>query len=1010
MSKNEWTEQQVKALNTTEDVLLQASAGTGKTQTVVGKIMWMLGLDPGTSRNENEPIQSCLDPCGIHEIAAITFTKSGARDLKRKLRKMLQEHPQDKGQQLSYRLDEAFVGTIHQFCSSILREHSLHLRIDPNFRTLDAHSELLKQSEIIEDEIFDNLENKIPETEALVRVYEMDTITRLTRDLLKDIRWHRKRYKDWDTSLRAIPVPLPGLPPDEYLTKGLYMIASSSLAKWESHLANNNEKDFDQLILETRSLLIETPDEAMLRTIRERYKILIIDEFQDTDHAQKDIALAIAGRKSKTQLFLVGDPQQSIYGFRNADIAVWNEMKEMMRGHGDILSLTENFRSDPKIIDTVNEVCDPAMTEYANSLKEKALENTAVTYQPMVAHKKASSDGLVGKIILKEDGAASRRVEEGSLIGKEIRKLVDNKKLEYTYNDIAILYQTRSHLEKIIKGLRKSGIPCQRSSLSSDECKETMEIVDLLNFLGLLHNPHDDYRALGFLRSPFVGIRDEVITKIRMTNSGNTLINQADKFAAEEAWPDYSDQPAVVRIEQFGLKNGLEAFRTAQQLVGRISLPELLQRFIRQTGYLNHLNLKDPQSALEADINIRSFLNMVETHSPLNLDEFLSMWDVLMKNGQKIDRILPDESVSNFVTMTTIHQAKGLEWPIVFLIKCDQKPRAKSPVIIRSDESDPPILLMNEHQRGDKAQDLATKSLAKENAEAIRLLYVAMTRAEDKLSITDWRSPKNRKNQGFFHGHLKDANSIEILDTAGPESPQIRHDPVPLDWLDKIRLTELPPMARQIDDPPLQFTTSATEVITRERSELEWKQKYQQGIQVAPLLTGKGGGQLSATIRGDLIHGVLEKIQAAEELPRILNEALVAMDGSGVNRDFELPSNYREALEEELRIVLMSPEWKWYVEGEHYRELNFVHLAEPKKWCIGAFDLYRTGSPSEEALVIDFKTHKLEKDEIQAIGETYLSQMKIYREAGEISKQTRVQLHFTVPNATWPKKNVGSTI
>ena len=104
----------------------------------------------------------------------------------------------------------------------------------------------------------------------------------------------------------------------------------------------------------------------------------------------------------------------------------------------------------------------------------------------------------------------------------------------------------------------------------------------------------------------------------------------------------------------------------------------------------------------------------------------------------------------------------------------------------------------------------------------------------------------------------------------------------------------------------------------------------------------------------------------------------------------------------------MSPEWKWYVEGEHYRELNFVHLIEPKKWFTGAFDLYRPGATDEKALVVDFKTHKLQKDGMEEVAQTYLPQMKIYQEAAEISKKSLVQLHFTVPNSTWPSKTSAS--
>src|SRR5690606_6534331 len=119
----------------------------------------------------------------------------------------------------------------------------------------------------------------------------------------------------------------------------LYRLASAALRRWNQRLADENARDYDALILDARDLLTGPHAAAALASIRRRYRILIIDEFQDTDHAQKDIAFAIGRGPERPQLFFVGDPKQSIYRFRGADIAVWNEVAEALRVNGRVLSL-----------------------------------------------------------------------------------------------------------------------------------------------------------------------------------------------------------------------------------------------------------------------------------------------------------------------------------------------------------------------------------------------------------------------------------------------------------------------------------------------------------------------------------------------------------------------------------------------------------------------------------------------------------------------------------------------
>ena len=535
MSKFAWTNEQAAALTASTDVLLTANAGTGKTLTIVGKIMWMLGLKTGHSEDQkNIPINT--NPCKINEIAAITFNRKNAADLRQKLRHELLKSEDPNAKVLALRLEEAFIGTIHSFCESTLREHALRLGVDPAFKVLNAQLADLKKDEIVKEVILDKLDEDQPEIKALVQRFGLNNVISQTRTMLTEVRWHPERYEEWNLVLTDQQQIAECQDPKDRLTRdltyGLYSLAHSANEKWQRQLLINNERDFDQLILEIRSLLCSQQASSALQQISSRYKILIIDEFQDTDHAQRDIAFSI-GRAGRTKLFLVGDPKQSIYGWRGADITVWNEVKDRIETSGHVLSLTKNFRTDPEVIDAINTVCGPAIDDSAAKLREVGLDTSAIDYQEMEASRSPSGTAQCGLINLEASNSGGRRLEEGMKVGTHIQQLVGqtriidpktNDKRPCTYQDIAILYRNRTDLDLFQRGLTEAGVPFQTSN---QDWSQSTEITDIVNLLRLLNNPDDNYHALGYLRSPFVAIRDEVITRIRMSNFNESLLGQA---------------------------------------------------------------------------------------------------------------------------------------------------------------------------------------------------------------------------------------------------------------------------------------------------------------------------------------------------------------------------------------------------------------------------------------------------------------------------------------------------
>ncbi|MFQ5690596.1 MAG: UvrD-helicase domain-containing protein [Gemmatimonadota bacterium] len=1166
-----WTDEQAEAIIARGHVLLAASAGTGKTTTLVGKILWLLGLDVGVRAGDGQPLPPCPDPCTLEEIAAITFTEKAAFDLKAKLRKEIERSA--RAAELRWEIDRASVGTIHAFCAELLREHALRLGIDPTFRVLDERETRLRQEEIVHEVLLEALARDDARAVDLVKDFRMYGGPRQPgaigqiRAVLRDLRWRSGRYRKWtrdgalDTELLRARAAGPGPAAREEDPEGetrdrralarastLYRLALESQRRWLRSLEEENVRDFDSLILDVRRLLHRTETRPALESIRNRYRTLIIDEFQDTDSAQREIAFAIAGLAGpdgagevaqgkvrdptgrRPRLFLVGDPKQSIYGFRGADIAVWNSVRAALCGDRPPLRLSRNFRSEPRLVEYVNRIASAAMGASADALTPESPE-TRVDYSPLVPAR-PSSPAVALEWLPNDDGKnrAEQREAEGRRVASRIRGFVgqavvtdpnDGEMRPCAFRDIAVLARTRDDLAAVEHGLKQYGIP--RYNASTAGLGERQEIIDLLTVLRLISNRHDDLRAFGYLRSPFVGLRDEVLARIRLdpaTGEGGYLL-QARRYleraeAGETQWYAAPESRRIAEVERQALRTGLDALRDAQVLADRARPAELLQTVLERTGYRLQWLLRDGGD--EALANIERFLALLEEYRHLPVADFLALWDRWGEGDLGLPQAPLFSKADDVVTLHTIHTAKGLEWPVVFLVGTRSGQPGHSRLTGRywSDPAFGPVLMPRVDERGPRSRKLAERALLQQGAEEARLLYVALTRARDRLVISgpterrtgysEWlgigldraaeehaaaavadpaASESDAGNGGSGIPRRRSAPAARVADPAtgtgrqidafgfdreledergqfdlfavptgggaptgnGPEpsappmviyrqvlaiQTRLQGLPIDLSWLEGIEPGDLPPLAEPLPEPPRSFSASATELRLEHRRREEWIQRYVHGVEPARHFApeSSGSGPLSPALRGTLIHGVLERIETARELSRVLDETLAEIGSPELEDLLAAESSYRLALEREIEAVVRGPQWRWYVEGHPYRELSFVHLAGRRSWRLGAFDLFRPAAgvggssppeilslfddPAEErrdadAWIIDFKTHQISADQVEAAAREYEIQARVYREAasailgaGEEADRprggVRVALHFTHPN------------
>jgi ATP-dependent exoDNAse (exonuclease V) beta subunit len=450
-----------------------------------------------------------------------------------------------------------------------------------------------------------------------------------------------------------------------------------------------------------------------------------------------------------------------------------------------------------------------------------------------------------------------------------------------------------------------------------------------------------------------------------------------------------------VAIEREALRNGLAVIDELSPLRSRWPLDRLLARILDRTGYRAHLELLDQPAPKLA--NIARFLRLLEDYRYHTVGTFLELWARWEAKDLGIPQAPLYSKGDTVVTLSTIHSAKGLEWPVVFLVDSQQDRGHNYSNDFWSDRDLGPVICHADRERGARGTYLRERNKVEDEAESARILYVATTRAKDRLILTGPTAPVEKLKGhlawlvvGRSQTELTGAIPSVTLPPAAPE-PQ-------LDWLGDVSEASVPPAsARPIHLGRLRYFRSATELMTYKRKHGEWELRYRHGV-VPHYYFAPGsvsGGGVPARIRGDIIHGVLERIQDEAELAELLDVTIGALDAPELEERLAAGTEYRLALEKEIEAVVQSDEWKGYTDGEHYRELPFVQLVSPCKWRVGAFDLFRF----DPNLIVDFKTHDIPSEDAEKTAGDYRLQALLYRAAARaLARDPQVRFHFTKPN------------
>ena len=553
--------------------------------------------------------------------------------------------------------------------------------------------------------------------------YNLKTKTRFNKkkdDPNEDlfVKTKRNYYKDQFTELKKIVINTDSItkaffdPKEEKILSKLRNLVFEFEKIYKNKKREENYLDFSDMEHEFIKLLEK---DALVEKLQKQFRYIFFDEYQDSNDIQNYIVDKL---KNKNNLFFVGDVKQSIYGFRNARPELFLEKLESYEKDPDSvrINLSKNFRTDKDLIDFNNYIFDRLMTKNNSDIAYKD-DNHRLNYH-------FEFDEKYPKVSIK---ALNSSVNEEEYLVKEIDDLINSG---MNYKDIAILLRSSSRAYLIENELKKAGIP-----FSSDISKisfETVEVDFFINILKYIANPKDDLTLLSVLRSEIFDFSEDELSLISLSSDKKYFY---EKFSVyEENFDDELSQ----KISDFNT-----TFADFSYILNFSTLYDFANIIFEKSGYYDFLKARD--RGYERVQNIEAFIELMDDYDKNNensLFGFLTYIDNLKnqkKDNLKASRNLSDEE--DLVRIMTIHKSKGLEFKAVILPEASKgfNTRGKSKDMLLDKDLGIGINISdwdNKIKISSIKRDLILEKLnLNDKKEEMRVLYVALTRAERKLSI-----------------------------------------------------------------------------------------------------------------------------------------------------------------------------------------------------------------------------------------------------------------------------------
>lgn len=460
--------------------------------------------------------------------------------------------------------------------------------------------------------------------------------------------------------------------------------------------------DYDDLQLKALKLL---DNDHILKRYQDKYKYIMVDEFQDTNELQKKIFYKLSSKEKpldRNNLFVVGDPKQSIYAFRGADIDVFYQVLEDVANisKDNIVTLDMNYRSVNTVLSFINGIFEKVMGDRYDRLNPaKESKN------------KIDVEVLDNEEIEKSEDA---NLYEADLIAKRIKQMVTRE--AYDYKDFALLFRATTRNFYYEEALKKYGIPFHNSS--SKRYFYRQEVLDIMNGLKAISNPFDKISMIGFLRGPMAGLSDDTIFKL-LSNEDENLYISMEKLL------DIN----LGNNENLKLKNTYDLLTYFYSIKYITTTSQVLEELLDRTNFKAIQLLKDHGKQSLANIN--KFINIVEefdNKEKRSLELFIDYIEKIRieDTGEGV------LSTDNAVNILTIHKSKGLQFPVVIIPELAKDNSNKFPNFLFHKELGLGIKFEEAQAIHKEISSLENEKLNKEKE---RVMYVAMTRAERKLIL-----------------------------------------------------------------------------------------------------------------------------------------------------------------------------------------------------------------------------------------------------------------------------------